>query len=99
MSSNQELIKRTIVIHRSLHRHTLVLGAERELVMSSALISFILVVVGKDLVSAGAALVFWICSVVGLRLMAKEDPQMSRVWLKRNAHQTVYPAKSTPWRR
>ncbi|MFW5498434.1 MULTISPECIES: conjugal transfer protein TrbD [unclassified Maridesulfovibrio] len=99
MSLSQELLVRTVVIHRSLHRHTLVLGAERELVMSSALISFILVVVGKDLISAGAALLFWLTSVILLRMMAKEDPQMSQVWLRRNAYQTVYPAKSTPWRR
>ncbi|TIH06690.1 conjugal transfer protein TrbD, partial [Marinifilum sp. JC120] len=89
MSLNQELIVRTVVIHRSLHRHTLVLGAERELVMSSALISFILVVTGKDLISAGAALFLWLTSVILLRMMAKEDPQMSQVWLRRNAYQTV----------
>ncbi|MBI9112335.1 conjugal transfer protein TrbD [Maridesulfovibrio ferrireducens] len=91
--------KRIIPINRSLHKHALLMGAERDLVMYAALVSFVLAIGGKTLLSAGVAVVFWIGSVFLLQIMGRSDPQKSKVWRRQNALQTEYPAKSTPWRR
>ena len=85
-------------IHQSLHRHAHVLGAERELVMTSALIALLVGVGGLTVVSIVSAIVFWIVSVFAPRRMAKADPIMSRVWLRHIKQQEFYPAKPGRWR-
>ena len=89
---------RLIPIHQSLHRHAHILGAERELVMGSALIAMLVGIGGLTAVSIISAIVFWIISVVVLRRMAKADPIMSQVWLRHIRQQEFYPAKGSPWR-
>lgn len=86
-------------IHQSLHRHSHVLGAERDLVLSSGLISLLVGVGGLTLISGFCAVVFWICSVFVLRHMAKADPIMSKVWLRHIKQQEYYPPHSRIWRR
>ncbi|WP_432737292.1 conjugal transfer protein TrbD [Maridesulfovibrio sp. FT414] len=90
---------RTIAIHRSLHRKTLVMGGDRELVMLSAVIALTVGVGGKTMPSIAAAIVYWIVSLLIFRRMAKEDPQMLQVWLRHRKQQDFYPARSTPWSR
>ena len=89
---------RTLPIHQSLHRHNHVLGAERDLVLTSGLIGFLVGVGGLTLLSAGTALLFWVVAVFALRRMAKADPIMSRVWLRHIKQQEFYPAKASRWR-
>ena len=89
---------RHIPIHQSLHRHAHILGAERELVMGSALIAMLVGIGGLTIVSVASAIVFWIVSVVVLRRMAKADPIMSKVWLRHIRQQEFYTAKGNPWR-
>jgi len=91
-------MNRTLAIHQSLHRHTHVLGAEREPVMTAALIAFLVGVGGMTAISAISAISFWIIAVVALRRMAKADPVMSRVWLRHIKQQDYYPAKASRWR-
>ena len=50
--------QRHIPVHQSLHRHNLVLGAERELAMTSALIALLVGVGGMTAISGLAALLF-----------------------------------------
>ena len=69
---------RMIPVRRSLHRHGLILGAERDLVLYCGLIALLLGVGGFTLFAAVTALIFWIGSVFVLRRMAKADPQMSK---------------------
>lgn len=88
---------RTLPIHQSLHRHNHVLGAERDLVLTSGLIAFLVGVGGLTLLSAGTALLFWIVAVFALRRMAKADPQMSKVWLRHVKQQLFYAAKAGRW--
>jgi type IV secretory pathway TrbD component len=88
---------RVIPVHQSLHRHTLVLGAERDLVMSSGLLSFLIGIGGFTLPSAFVGIGLWIISVFVLRQMAKADPQMSIVWRRHIRMQDFYEAKGTPW--
>ena len=91
-------MSRPLTIHQSLHRHAHVLGAERELVMASALIALLVGVGGLTAVSIVSATGFWIAAVFALRHMAKADPIMSRVWLRHIKQQEFYPAKASRWR-
>lgn len=85
-------------IHQSLHRHNLVLGAERELAMSSALIALLVGVGGLTLISGITAMVFWLAAIFVLRRMAKADPLMSKVWMRHVRQQDFYNAKASRWR-
>lgn len=89
---------RRLPIHQSLHRHNLVLGAERELLMTSALVALLVGVGGMTLVSAVTAFVFWVAAVFVLRRMAKADPLMSKVWMRHVKQQDFYSAKASRWR-
>ncbi len=89
---------RTITLHQSLHRHNFVLGAERELAMSSALIAILVGVGGMTLIAACTASLFWICAIFVLRRMAKADPMMSKVWMRHVKQQIFYNSKSSRWR-
>lgn len=89
---------RIIVIHQSLHRHMHVLGAERELVMASALIALLVGIGGLTILSNITAFIFWVIAVFALRHMAKADPIMSKVWLRHIKQKTFYNAKSSTWR-
>ena len=91
-------MNRVLPIHQSLHRHAHVLGAEREPVMTAALIALLVGIGGLTAISAIAAASFWIIAVFALRRMAKADPVMSRVWLRHIRQQDFYPAKANRWR-
>ena len=91
-------MNRVLPIHQSLHRHAHVLGAEREPVMTAALIALLVGVGGLTVISALAAASFWIIAVFALRRMAKADPVMSRVWLRHIKQQDFYPARASRWR-
>jgi len=89
---------RTVPIRQSLHRHNLVFGAERELVMFSALIAFLVGVGGMTIIAGLAALGFWLCSIAVLRLMAKYDPLMSKIWARHIGQQEFYAARTSRWK-
>ena len=89
---------RKIAVHQSLQRHNFVMGAERELVMSSALIALLVGIGGLTLISGIAAAVFWIISVFVLRRMARADPIMSKVWMRHIKQNDDYSAKASRWR-
>jgi type IV secretion system protein VirB3/type IV secretion system protein VirB4 len=88
-----------IPIHQSLHRHTHVLGAERELVLSSALIAFLVGIGGLTALSAACAGLYWLVTIFVLRRMAKADPMMSKVWLRHVKQQDYYAPRARIWRR
>lgn len=90
---------RSIPVHQSLHRQQHVMGAERELVLTSALVALLVGAGGLSLLSVVTAATFWIASLFVLRRMAKADPLMSRVWMRHIKQQLVYPARAGVWRR
>lgn len=89
---------RRALIHQSLHRQNLVMGAERELAMSSALIALLVGVGGMTVISGIAAFVFWLAAIFVLRRMARADPLMSKVWMRHVKQQDLYSAKASRWR-
>jgi len=86
-------------IHRALSRPNLLIGADRELVLITGLASIILIFVVLTIYSALLGATLWIVIVAALRMMAKADPLMRRVYMRHMAYKPFYKATSTPWRR
>ena len=86
-------------IHRALSRPNLLMGADRELVLVTGLASIILIFVVLTWVSALFGLAVWTVIVGLLRMMAKSDPQMRRVYLRHITYRSHYRPTSSPWRR
>jgi type IV secretory pathway TrbD component len=85
---------RTIPIHTSLIRPILLMGAERELVLISAIIAAVLVMSLERLLFTAVGVVFWGLSLAALQGAAKSDPQFSRVYLRHTHYHAYYAAQS-----
>ena len=96
MPATPERTLRRTALPRALHRPNLVMGGERELVLTSGLLAGGLVVEAMNLVALAVGLAVWFGCVALLRLMAKADPQMSRVYLRQLRYRAYYPARSRP---
>lgn len=86
-------------IHRALSRPNLLMGADRELVLVTGLASIILIFVVLTWISALFGLAGWSVIVGLLRMMAKADPLMRRVYLRHITFRPHYRPTSSPWRR
>lgn len=87
----------TATIHGALNRPNLVFGAERELILFAGLMCVTLIFLAmKPLTIIIGALLWFFLSTV-LRMMAKADPMMSKIYMKQLHHQKFYPAHSTPF--
>ena len=89
---------RTTPLHRALHRPNLIMGGERELVLTTALVAGGLAVASMNVPAAIVSSVVWLLCITGLRMMAKADPQMSRVYLRFLKYSKYYAARSRPFR-
>ncbi len=89
---------RTTPIRRSLTRHNLFMGGDREMVMFSGLCAFALIFTAFTVAATVYGLILWFCSLYVLRLMAKADPQMRQVYMRHRLYARYYPARSTPFR-
>lgn len=86
-------------VHRALSRPNLLLGADRELVLLTALGAIILIFVVLTWYATLFGIAVWTVVVAALRMMAKSDPLMRRVYLRYISYRTSYRATSSPWRR
>lgn len=86
-------------IHRALSRPNLLMGADRELVLITGLAAIILIFVVLTAYSVLFGIAVWIVVVAALRMMAKADPMMRRVYLRHISYRSSYRATSSPWRR
>jgi len=84
--------RRRLVIHQSLIRPSLLMGAERNLVLLSAGLTALTTATGRVPVML-IGLVFWVCSVWVLRRCAKIDPSLSDVITRHFNYQKFYPAQ------
>lgn len=87
---------RSIPIHQSFLRPLLMLGAERELVILSAILSAMLVFSLANVYFAGLGILFWLSSVALFQRLAKIDPQISRVYVRHVRYRNYYPASGHP---
>lgn len=85
-------------MYRSLNRPNLLLGCERELVLTTGLLSFTLIFAALSWPAAIIGVSIWLCVVGLLRQMAKADPNMSTVYTRHVKYQKYYPAHSKPYR-
>jgi type IV secretion system protein VirB3 len=85
-------------IHRALSRPNLLLGADRELVLLTGLAAAILIFVVLTWYAALFGLAIWVVVVAALRMMAKADPMMRRVYARHIGYRANYRPTSTPWR-
>jgi type IV secretion system protein VirB3 len=86
-------------IHRALSRPNLLMGADRELVLITGLAAVILIFVVLTVYSAVLGVAIWIFIVGLLRIMAKSDPLMRRVYVRHISYRSHYKPTSAPWRR
>lgn len=90
---------RRVPIHRALNRPNLLLGAERELLLTTGLISFTLIVAAQTVVACVLGFALWFVSIGFLRMMAKADPLMSAVYMRHVQYRSYYPTHSRPFRK
>ncbi|WP_245465725.1 conjugal transfer protein TrbD, partial [Mesorhizobium sp. M6A.T.Ce.TU.016.01.1.1] len=69
-------------VHRALSRPNLLMGADRELVLLTGLASVILIFVVLTWYAALFGVAIWLVAVAALRMMAKADPMMRRVYIR-----------------
>lgn len=86
-------------IHRALSRPSHLMGADRELVLLTGLATVILIFVVLTWFSALLGIAIWIGVVGALRMMAKADPMMRRVYARHVTYRPHYRPTSTPWRK
>ena len=86
-------------IHRALSRPNLLMGADRELVLITGLAAIILIFVVLTIYSALFGIAVWIVVVGVLRMMAKADPMMRKVYVRHISYKSTYKATTSPWRR
>lgn len=86
-------------IHRALSRPNHLMGADRELVLLTGLATVILVFVVLTWFSALFGVAVWIVVIGTLRMMAKADPMMRKVYVRHVGYRPSYRPTSTPWRR
>lgn len=86
-------------VHRALSRPNLLMGADRELVLLTALAAVILIFVVLTWYAALFGLAIWMIAVAALRMMAKADPLMRRVYVRHISYKALYRATSSPWRK
>lgn len=86
-------------IHRALSRPNHLMGADRELVLLTGLATVILIFVVLTWFSILFGIAIWIAVIGALRMMAKADPMMRRVYLRHVGYKRSYRPTSSPWRR
>lgn len=86
-------------IHRALSRPNLLMGADRELVLLTGLAAVILIFVVLTIYSAVFGAAVWIVVVGMLRMMAKSDPLIRRVYVRHISYKHYYRPTPSPWRR
>lgn len=91
-----EILRRTPIC-RALHRPSLLLGAERELMLLTLLALGGLALCAANLVAILVCSILWLGVSQLLREMAKADPRLSRIYLRHLRHAPYYPARSKPF--
>jgi type IV secretion system protein TrbD len=86
---------RRTAIHRSINRPHLLLGAERNLVLMTGVVTALLLFSGNlSATSVVLAITFWSASFWGLVRMGKADPQMSQIYQRHIRYRPYYNAHS-----
>jgi len=82
----------TIPIYSALNKPQLFMGGERELMMMTALISIALIFSVMTIQSAILGIGVWFSVSMLLRMMAKKDVLMSKIFIRQAKYQKYYRA-------
>jgi type IV secretory pathway TrbD component len=74
------------------------LGGERNLVLTTGLVSIGLAVSALNLPAIIFGIFFWFLCLAALRQMAKADPHMSGLYLRNMRYRGYYAPRSRPFR-
>lgn len=89
---------RAIPIRRAGNRENLFMGGDREMVMFSGLLAGALVFSAQEVRATIFGIALWTSALFMLRLMAKADAKLRKVYLRHRKYKAYYPARSTPYR-
>ncbi len=95
MENNNQL--KSVKIHAALNKPNLLLGGERELMLISALFSSVMIFIAMTWQTFLIGIALWLILSMLLRMMAKADPLMSKVYLRQLKYKNFYTAHSTPF--
>jgi len=84
--------RRFLPIHQSLVQPLLILGAERELVIISAIVAAMLTFSLANAYFAVVGISFWLLTLAALQRLAKSDTQMSKTYVRHVRYRSYYPA-------
>lgn len=89
---------RRTVLHRALHRPNLLMGGERELMLMTLIVTGGLAMSALNVPTFVVCGTVWVVVAAILRLMAKADPMLSKVYTRSLRYRAYYLARSTAWR-
>lgn len=87
---------RRTTIFRAMHRPNLILGAEREPALMLAIVAGGIAITAMNLPATLVSALMWFGLITPLRMAARADPRMSRVYLRYIRYAHYYPAHSRP---
>lgn len=86
-------------LHRSLNRPNLLMGVDRELLLTSGFFSALMIFTVQSWAAAAFGVALWVFSIYLLRKAAKSDPQMRQVYLRFRNYRKFYSARPTAFRK
>lgn len=95
MNENDQL--KSVKVHSALNKPNLLLGGERELMLIIGLFSAVMVFIAMTWQTFVIGVTLWTILSMLLRMMAKSDPMMSKIYLKQLKYKDFYLAHSTPF--
>jgi len=88
---------KSVKVHSALNKPNLLLGGERELMLIVGLFAAVMVFIAMTWQTFILGVTIWIILSMLLRMMAKADPMMSKVYLRQLKYRDFYIAHSTPF--
>lgn len=85
----------TIPIYSALNKPNLFLGGEREWMMISFVIAFLVFYVNPGFLNFILSLAIWLFLSAALRMMAKKDPRMTKIYARHIRYQKYYRANAS----
>jgi type IV secretion system protein VirB3 len=94
---NTEDTLQTIKVHAALNKPNLLLGAERELMLIVGMLSALMIFIAMTWQTFIIGVALWAILSMLLRMMAKADPLMSKIYLRQLKYKDFYMAHSSPF--
>lgn len=86
-----------IKVHSALNKPNLLLGGERELMLMVGLFSALMIFIAMTWQTFIIGIALWLILSMLLRMMAKADPLMSKIYLRQLKYKDFYTAHSSPF--